>query len=420
MRPTKAPNCTQVTLHAEPKRLAATQGPTQLARDISTEVTQSLLTECDLSLSWADSIGQHIRIRMPSVKITSSAVDLTVRATTGAGAKAILALLNLCCITRLLDVPTFSIHRVAIVLLWLQASRGWYQSNHPWEPEPEQLSVYWLLESWIGCSVKFALYLFPYYLLLLPAAFPSEEIAASEASPPQNAASEALPDGRPSATVIDGDHPVEGGIAGWVTGACSHAFQWHPSFPSPSPSPSPSHEMSPGQPAPPRLLWLPTDHERDHELTLLEEFSWLYPSTLWSSFWQHHPEGSFLFDHWIASGMAAMVVAISLTSMLYTLSQSKHGLARQLQRLGAMLWRVRHHARVIVCGYFALRLGSASLTETLRSEVRVRVRVLNIHSPLLQWPLQCSAVQCSAVQCRGAALAACDAAIRIQYECINA
>eukprot|EP01047_Picozoa_sp_COSAG01_P014493 COSAG01_NODE_707_length_14133_cov_34.324093_7_plen_1413_part_00 len=83
------------------------------------------------------------------------------------------------------------------------------------------------------------------------------------------------------------------------------------------------------------------------------------PAQVRREFWEeHHPPGSFLHDHWVASLLAAIVLSISLASVMYSLAHSRFLVARLLRRLAAALWRpiwaARHHLRACVLAGLAL------------------------------------------------------------------
>eukprot|EP01047_Picozoa_sp_COSAG01_P035177 COSAG01_NODE_2680_length_7260_cov_8.523397_1_plen_1280_part_10 len=82
------------------------------------------------------------------------------------------------------------------------------------------------------------------------------------------------------------------------------------------------------------------------------------PSQVRQAFWEDHPPGSFLHDHWVASLLSAIVLSISLASVMYSLAHSRFWVARLLRRLAVALWRpiwaTRHHLRACVLAGFAL------------------------------------------------------------------
>ena len=161
---------------------------------------------------------------------------------------------------------------------------------------------------------------------------------------------------------------------------------------------------------------------------LAARLSLLYPPTAWGELWILYPPGSFLYDHWIAAGLAAIVrnlrppvpahcgiravwsirmvntygqyvwsirpiwsplstcpvtmaplhaadfvtmqvLAISMASLLYSVAQSRHGIAHCLRACGRWLWQLRHTSRAVVCGYVAATVGMDVMLELQAAEL---------------------------------------------------
>lgn len=70
-----------------------------------------------------------------------------------------------------------------------------------------------------------------------------------------------------------------------------------------------------------------------------------------------------------ADFVTMQVLAISMASLLYSVAQSRHGIAHCLRACGRWLWQLRHTSRAVVCGYVAATVGMDVMLELQAAEL---------------------------------------------------